>query len=124
MFISIHPSFYFFSCPSNHQYICISIQSSICLSIQPPFYCFPVHVSIHLSFSNKFISIQPSINFFIYFFLSIQPSIIFFHIFFIHPTIYFCYPCCCCRPTPPVCSCGGGRQPNFSREALPGVSST
>ena len=32
--------------------------------------------------------------------------------------------CCCCRPTPPACSCGGVRQPNFSREALPGVSST
>ena len=31
---------------------------------------------------------------------------------------------CCCRPTPPACSCGGVRQPNFSREALPGVSST
>ena len=32
--------------------------------------------------------------------------------------------CCCCRPTPPACSCGGVRQPSFSREALPGVSST
>ena len=32
--------------------------------------------------------------------------------------------CCCYRPTPPACSCGGVRQPNFSREALPGVSST
>ena len=32
--------------------------------------------------------------------------------------------CCCCLPTPPVCSCGGVRQPNFSGEALPGVSST
>ena len=31
---------------------------------------------------------------------------------------------CCCRPTPPACSCGGVRQPSFSREALPGVSST
>ena len=31
---------------------------------------------------------------------------------------------CCYRPTPPVCSCGGVRQPSFSREALPGVSST
>ena len=29
--------------------------------------------------------------------------------------------CCCCRPTPPACSCGGVRQPSFSREALPGV---
>ena len=35
-----------------------------------------------------------------------------------------CLTCCCCRPTPPVCSCGGVRQLNFSREALPGVSST
>ena len=25
-----------------------------------------------------------------------------------------CPPCCCCRPTPPVCSCGGVRQPSFS----------
>ena len=32
--------------------------------------------------------------------------------------------CCCYRPTPPACSCGGVRQPSFSREALPGVSST
>ena len=32
--------------------------------------------------------------------------------------------CCCCRPTPPACSCGGVRQPSFSREAPPGVSST
>ena len=31
---------------------------------------------------------------------------------------------CCCRPIPPACRCGGVRQPNFSREALPGVSST
>ena len=32
--------------------------------------------------------------------------------------------CCCCRPTPSACSCGWVRQPSFSREALPGVSST
>ena len=32
--------------------------------------------------------------------------------------------CCCYRPTPPACSCGGVRQLSFSREALPGVSST
>ena len=36
----------------------------------------------------------------------------------------YCNCCCCCRPTPPACSCGGVRQPSFSREALPGVSST
>ena len=31
---------------------------------------------------------------------------------------------CCCRPNPPACSCGGVRQPNYFRAALPGVSST
>ena len=34
---------------------------------------------------------------------------------------FFCGCCCCCRPTPPACSCGGVRQPNFSREALSSV---
>ena len=32
--------------------------------------------------------------------------------------------CCCCRPTPPACSCGGVRQPNYFRAAMSGVSST
>ena len=39
-----------------------------------------------------------------------------------HQTTYPC--CCCCRPTAPACSCGGVRQPNYFRAALPGVSST
>ena len=26
--------------------------------------------------------------------------------------------CCCCRPTPPACSCGGVRQPSFSARRL------
>ena len=40
----------------------------------------------------------------------------------LEPKVLSC--CCCYRPTPPACSCGGVRQPSFSREALPGVSST
>ena len=43
-----------------------------------------------------------------------------FSIYFIHLSFIYC----CYRPTPPACSCGGVRQPSFSREALPGVSCT
>ena len=39
-------------------------------------------------------------------------------------TTQLSHPSGCCRSTPPACSCGGVRQPNFSREALSGVSST
>ena len=38
--------------------------------------------------------------------------------------VYINNTCCCCRPNPPACSCGGVRQPNYFRAALPGVSST
>ena len=40
-----------------------------------------------------------------------------------YPNMHSTYGCCC-RPTPPACSCGGVRQPNYYRETLPGVSST